>query len=45
MSRLSSNITERHADGNFCHRDRAATRDEAQRLLPMLQELAREPGE
>lgn len=39
---FSSGVTMRHADGRFCHRDRAETRAEAQRLIAELQALAGE---
>lgn len=39
---LASEIARRHADGAFCHRDRAAVRAEAQRLIAELQPLAGE---
>lgn len=37
---LAGNIARRHADGQFCHRDRAAVRAEAQRLIAELEPLA-----
>ena len=37
-----ANLAERHADGHFCHRDRAATAAEAKRLIAELQPLAGE---
>lgn len=45
LSRLSSEITHRHADGVFCHVDQAVVRAEARKLIPELERIAREPGE
>lgn len=42
MSRFSSDIAERHSDGIFCHRDQAAAREEAKRLLPFVERMARD---
>lgn len=39
---LASEIARRHADGQFCHRDRAVVRAEAQRLIAELEPLAAE---
>jgi hypothetical protein len=36
---FSSAIAERHADGNFCHRDRAVICADAERLISKLQKL------
>ena len=45
LSKLSSNITHRHADGVFCHVDQAEVRAEIRQLIPELEKMAREPGE
>ena len=39
---LASQIAERHADGNFCHRDRALVQAEVRRLIADLEALAAE---
>jgi non-ribosomal peptide synthetase component F len=39
-SALSSDITQRHADGVFCHQDKAAVQAEAKRLIADLEGLA-----
>jgi hypothetical protein len=41
-SALASEITGRHADGNFCHRDRAEVAAHAKRLIADLEPLTRE---
>ncbi len=39
---LASHIAERHADGQFCHRDREVVKAEARRLIADLEALAAE---
>ncbi len=41
-SAFSSDITQRHADGVFCHRDQEAAKEHAQRVIDELQEVAGE---
>jgi hypothetical protein len=40
-SALSSEITGRHADGHYCHRDRAEVAEHAKRLIADLEPLTR----
>jgi hypothetical protein len=41
---LSGEIAARHADGHFCHRDRAAVAEQTKRLIADLEPLTREVG-
>lgn len=39
LSGLAADITGRHADGQYCHRDRAAIGEAAQRIAPIVKTL------
>jgi hypothetical protein len=45
LAMLAGSITQRHADGQYCHRDRAEISAKARRLIPTLQKLVEDCGD